>query len=156
MVDINWDEAPEGTTHVVIPGITRHPWRKVDVANDKVYVWMTKAQDGHEGEWCDRRVESVEAYLGVNNNLLVERPVVEAELPDGLVWPRGYTHWNRDHGGFFFKEEGYLIYGKENDFMAGAFNYWIGHEKTIERFPGAKPKAPVEQPVKKKPVGWWN
>lgn len=159
MVDINWDEAPEGATHIVRPVVDRrNPWRKVDVANDKVYAWHTKEQGGLEGEWVDRRVESADNYLRINKGLLIERPVVvEVELPEGRVWREDYTHCNTTYK-FFFKEGQAVMDVEEDPFHLPEPNYtfWIRHQGTITRFPGAKPKAPVEQPVKRKPVGWWN
>ncbi|MNJ09658.1 hypothetical protein D3C77_38060 [compost metagenome] len=161
MVDINWDEAPEGTTHIVHPeAVRRNPWRKVDVANDKVYAWHPKEQGGLEGEWVDRRVESVDNYLRINKELLTERPVVvEAELPKGLQWPEGATHYYPGAETFFDRESSRYKFsrgGGWTNIPGELVQEYIGRKETIARYPEARPKAPVEELIKKKPVGWWS
>lgn len=151
MVDINWDEAPEGTTH----GVDKNSfsvrsfgqWRKI--TEEEVFYYMG-------GEWVNREISTPENYLKANPHVIA-RPIVEAELPEGRLWREDYTHYNTTYK-FFFKEGQAVMNIEEDPFHLPEPNYtfWIRHQDTITRFPGAKPKAPVEQPVKKKPVGWWN
>lgn len=144
MEEINWQEAPEGTTHFVVGKHGATPWRKV--AGDKVFEWRA-------GEWHDRDIYSVEDYLKFNRGLLVAKPA-GAVLPDGLQWPEGYDYYNHHGlGGFFFNEEEFVWNGqvlKWNIEVA----YWKNHKATIHRY--GKGVEVVAQPAPKKKVGWWG
>jgi hypothetical protein len=149
---INWEEAPEGTTHgtddLALAGFLG-PWRKKD--GNKWYYYK-------DGEWVFR-IESM-AYLKSNPHL-VERPALaEAPLPGGLVWPIGYTHYNPYCRGFFFNDKGFKQHLDQHKNWAidGALPYWLKDHHTISRY-GDKAPAKVaakEQPKPKQKVGWWE
>ena len=144
MEQIDWKEAPKGTTHFVVGGHGQTPWRKV--AWGKVYDWR-------DGLWYDRGV-NLATYLRVNADLLVAKPV-EAALPHGLKWPEGYDYYNPHVAlGFFFNEERYLWEGRIVTFSDRTFDFWKVRPDTIRRYnEGVEVAA---QPAPKKKVGWWG
>lgn len=151
---INWEEAPEGTTHGTDnPLVLEHygKWRKRE---GDVWYYFSK-----DGEWVERSVNG-DNYLR-NNPHLVERPVpVEAPLPGGLVWPIGYTHYNPHCGGFFFNDKGFKQHiAEHNEWRSDdVLLYWLRDARTVTRY-GDKAPAKVaakEQPKPKQKVGWWE
>lgn len=152
MVGINWDEAPEGANAAVLKdGAVRAfgLWRKFE--DDKVYYYQ-------DNEWVCRPGTSLERWKQFNPHVMRPEPViVEAELPNGLQWIEGATHYATAVGTFFDEKNSKFSFGRAwLHISKEGIQYYIEDEGTIVRFPGAKPKVPVEAPVKKKPVGWWN
>lgn len=142
-MDINWEDAPEGTTHAFPP----RTWRKL--TKDAVYAW-----DAEHNMWHERH-ESVEYWTErfINTGKAVERPKpVENPLPNGLQWFEDAIYWN-PHGkaGFFFNEGAYYWDGVWK-WWEGMDDYWRVHPDTIKRFP----KSVKAQPEPKKPIGWWS
>lgn len=152
---INWEEAPEGTTHATedADAIRRFGvWRKLEEGQwyyyeDGLWVWRSNARD----------------YLQLNPHLQ-ERPAhQEAELPDGLKWPedKGFQYFNPYAGGFFFKEEGYSLArvepGRFTEFVdRTTYDHWVEQPDTIHRYGGKHaPVAEKKVEAPKKKVGWW-
>lgn len=150
---INWEEAPEGTTHGTEEPIAVKyygSWRKLE--EGKWYYHNTV-------EWVFR--SDSKDYLN-NNPHLIGRPApVEAELPEGKVWPEGADFYYPPADAFFrFDEPAYQF---------GHLNHWSGialaavqeyavRVDSIHRWAGARPKAAPkkEEPPKKRAVGWWT
>lgn len=148
---VNLKEAPEGTTHysTSIDAIQEYgPWRKFEDGQ-----WFY-----YKNGWVFR--SDSPNYLQLNPHLRELKPQ-DAELPDGLQWPEGMTHYNPNNGGFFFNKEGYARPGHQavNHWIGlpGVFQYWEERPDTIARSNKVVAKAETEQEVikPKKAVGWW-
>lgn len=149
-IEINWDNAPEGTTHAFAPDY----WRKVTV--DTVYSWSKVLKD-----WKPRREppeEWIAEQVGMEAYHAVERPKpVENPLPFGLEWFEHATHWNPDYGGLPFTNGEHYWKGRWIEWGGDAFNYWANLPTTIKRLPeGVKAQVVKQGPKPKKPVGWWT
>lgn len=145
---INWEEAPEGTTHATEDfTAVRHygSWRKFE--EGQWYYFKN-------GKWVFRS-RSLD-YLK-NNPHIVGRPVEEVKLPNGLEWPEGYDHYNPSHGGLFFSEDGFSLRTRPRHvtWNMAEYEHWRDKGDTIARHKGkaAIAERPVEKPKKK--VGWW-
>ena len=158
MEEINWAEAPEGTTHVGVWG--KGPrWRRV--ADNTVYMWA----DGH---WEDIGYEPG-VWLKEYRINIIERPKEpeEAVLPDGIEWPQWATHYNKGHKLFFCLEGfSYRLQDQPHKWVGGEgdehyFNIWAAKFDNIVRFAeGNLPAGQVireqPKPIPKKPIGWWT
>lgn len=160
---INWEEAPIDATHGVFYGGRFRGWRKVDLENNKVYDWHLKIPEGNEGDWVQRHLAgTAEGYLEINKDLIEERPApVEAELPDGKVWPEGADFYYPPADVFFRTEEPAYRFARKDFWSVGTnalIEDYAKRKGTIHRFPGAQPKAAPkkEEPPKKRAVGWWS
>ena len=151
---INWEEAPEGTTHgterVGVLALFYGNWRKITAKG--VYYYRN-------GMWEERQGVDIASYIR-NNPHLVAKPEVleEAALPNGLKWPEGYTHFNTCCGGFFFNKlewarSCHLM--RKNQFEGDAFGYWLRHDQTISRYGKGVVFEQSKQEQPKKKVGWW-
>lgn len=148
---INWEEAPEGTTHgTESPAAVRMlgPWRKFENGN-----WYNFSH----GKWVFR--SDAKDYLIINNHI-VERPVapVEAELPNGLKWPEGATHANLEYDAFFdnINNKATVENGRKwFDIGQKSIDFWVEFKGTIARFPNTV-QPPKQEPIKKRAVGWWQ
>lgn len=154
---INWEEAPEGTTHAINRRDGTVSWRIINHEERSVEMF-----DGNE--WVPRTIFNFDEYLRINHELLIERPAPqEVELPNGLKWPedKSFRWFNVAAGiGFFFNETHFVL---EHNFDGVAsplsdlgFHYWSKNEGTIHRY-GGKPAQAVAKKVEtpKKKVGWW-
>ena len=152
MKEINWADAPEGTTHVGV-WLDEARWRKV--ANNTVYMWI-------DGRWEDLGYEPNFWLIEFGANI-VERPKEpeEAVLPHGLEWPEDATHYceMKTHK-FFMNERNYkgLFTGDEEAWWymgKDACRFYADKADTIVRFPNGQPKE-QPKPIPKKPIGWWT
>ena len=157
---LNWEEAPIDATHGVFGvALAGSPWRKADIENGKVYTWVAKVKGELEGTWVDRQVIDVDNYLEINKNFLEERPApVEAQLPDGKVWPATARYYNPIYGGLFFDQHIHFWEGLWREWDNHTFEFWKALPDTIARFQGANPvMAPKkEEPPKRRQIGWWQ
>lgn len=152
MEEINWADAPEGTTHAGVWKVGPR-WRKVD--DNTVYMWT-------DGRWEDLGYEP-NFWLREFGANIVERPKEpeEAVLPDGLKWPEGATHYCEvEPYKFFMNERNYkaLFSGDGKawwDLGEGTYRFYAGKPNTIVRFPKGQPKE-QPKPIPKKPIGWWS
>ena len=152
-MNIPWEQAPEGTTHVIlVDGVFKGHWRRV--ADGLVHDW------NHHKVWSP--FDDEELWFKWHGPDIVARPPEEAPLPDGLQWPEGATHYNRRALAFFNnKELRYLMQRRLPEILWWGFSqadmdYWERHEDTVVRYAvGAKPKQ-EPAPVPKKSVGWWS
>lgn len=159
MMEIEWDKAPEGTTHAFRPtrlGQATH-WRMVGEFD--VYYWVENQWEPLDGDDDPRDpAEWVEEF--VENGDAVARPApVEAELPDGKVWPEGADFYYPNLGVFFRWDAPGFKYPHDAAWSALMPMHIEQYAKkdVIHRFLGAKPKAaPKEEAPKKRAVGWWN
>lgn len=150
-MEINWEEAPEGTTHHLKSAFTNHWLKKLE---DRYWYCLMGAQG-----WSTNSSEWAVEYENPALYTLTVRPLVEAPLPDGWEWPEKATHFNPQCGGFFIneREDTYLHKGPdwkkftENDTL----DYWLKSPETISRYANVnKPGQP--KPAPKKQVGWWS
>ena len=183
MADINWEEAPEGTTHhLESVRFDSQYWLKREGDH---YRWRSVHLDhlgypeGHIAPWAA-------AYDNPELYTLTERPpqapqVVEQPQPAEQVvringvevdWgkaPEGTTHAATDigairaYGQWRKLEDNTVSDWKRGEWVARDFinaEEWkrTNRGQFIEK-PGLVAAAPVakkEQPVVKKPVGWWS
>lgn len=150
MKEIDWAQAPEGTTHAFGTG----QWRKI--TDEAVYAWR-------KDRWARRDdvgpVEWMATYpTAVGGNAQPNPAPKENPLPNGKVWFEHATYWNPEYpeqGGLFFTDTHHYWDGEWLKWYPGSFEWWEKYEGTIKRFPeGGKPQVKQEQP--KKPVGWWS
>lgn len=155
-MDIEWEEAPEGTTHSFPSKGGNDHWRKM--GGHDVFYW-------EDGEWeplDDENHTNPEVWEEkyVKNGFCIAKPVpVEAELPDGKVWPEGADFYYPQLGVFFRYDAPGFKYQHDVNWSALMPMHIEQYAKkdVIHRFPGAKPKAaPKEEPPKKRAVGWWS
>lgn len=151
MVDINWDEAPEGTTHVLLglDGNHHGHWRKVE--DGQVF-------NIQGGRWD--RINNAEDWFREFGNEIVERPPKESPLPNGLRWVDKATHYysNNIVPLLFFNEEGYTtskVGSKWIEWEVDLFKWYAEQAETTARYPLGQPME-VAQPKPRKPVGWWS
>jgi len=158
MEEINWAEAPEGTTHVITRGV-KHFYRKV--TEEDVYAWANNKWDNipfAPKDWFRRYAGSI-----------TERPKEpgEAVLPDGIEWPQWATHYNKAQKLFFCLEGfSYRLQDQPHKWIGGEgdehyFNIWAAKFDNIVRFAeGNLPAGQVireqPKPIPKKPIGWWT
>lgn len=154
---LNWEEAPVDATHGVIIQGNFRGWRCVSLEDQKVFDWEA-------GEWVDHFLTvPVEEYLEINKEFLEERPAppVEAELPDGKVWPEGADFYYPPVDVFFRAQLPAYMFVQRGIWHGGTnalIEDYAKRKETIHRFPGAQPKAAhkKEEPPKKRTVGWWS
>lgn len=177
MADINWEEAPEGTTHVLLnlDGTHNRHWRRVEGG---------AVCEHYGGRW--RKINDTEVWFREFAVSIVERPpqapqVVGQPQPVPQVvringvevdWgqaPEGTTHAAtklaaiRAYGQWRKLENNTVSDWKGGEWVARDFinaEEWkrTNHGQFIEK-PGLVVAAPVakkEQLVVKKPVGWWS
>ncbi len=152
---INWEEAPEGTTHALWNKPHEPGWCKIEI--DVVYYYNEdeewEALEYDPDEW----LEKFEAIIHERPKV---PPPVEAELPDGKVWPEGadFYYWPAD--AFFRFDEPAYKFGhvdRWSKFPLVSVQEYAGRPESIHRWVGAQPKAaPKEEPPKKRAVGWWT
>lgn len=144
--DINWDEAPAGTSACVLEedaAIKYGWWRRFE--GEEVLYW-----DGFEWK---HRSHNLDLWKKANPHAL-KPEVKEAHLPHGLKWKEGYDYYNPECGGFFFDLEKYYHAGRESVWTPGSVEFWLKHHNTIHKYGKAKkPEVKKEQPKPK--VGWW-
>lgn len=149
---LNWEEAPEGTTHALWNKPHEPGWRKIEI--DEVYHYNEdeewEALEYNPDEWLEK-------FGAIIHERPKAPPPVEAELPNGKVWPEWADYYVPYAGGFFFDEEGYQLpkNPKFNWMVKGHPIAWVEYPGTIARFPN-KQQVKKEEPPKKRAVGWWN
>lgn len=151
---INWEEAPEGTTHGDSGIGDEHRfawwgrWRKI--TENAVYYYM-------DGEWQERKGVGVKEYVNKNPHLV---PIPkEPPLPNGLQWPEGFVGYSPIVGGFFFREEGYAFANDMERFYRwdkADYALYMIDNRTIHRGILVAGKQEEPQAVKRQPVGWWK
>lgn len=154
---INWDEAPEGTTHSFPDKGGNNHWRKM--GEHDVFYWNDDEWEPLDDEDHTNPEEWEEKY--VKRGLCIAKPApVEVELPEGKVWPEGADFYLPAADAFFRIDEPAYQFGHLNrwsKFTLAGIQEYAARPDTIHRFPGAQPKtAPKEEPPKKRAVGWWN
>lgn len=156
MMEIEWDKAPEGTTHSFPDKGGNNHWRKM--GEHDVFYWNDDEWEPLDDEDHTNPEEWEEKY--VKRGLCIAKPApVEAELPEGKVWPEGADFYYPQLGVFFrYDAPGFKYQHDVNwsNLMPMHIEQYAKKD-VIHRFPGAKPKAaPKEEPPKKRAVGWWS
>lgn len=155
MIDIDWDEAPEGTTHVIFNDNGINPfWRKVDEHGVHQFC---------RGDW-DLSEDQPDWWFEHHGKHIIERPPkepppVESPLPNGLQWVEGALYYSPSYGGFFLNDERLTTNGGRswNLIFGTGIKYWLDSPDTIRRYAdGQAPQVRAEQPKPRKPVGWWS
>lgn len=158
MNDIDWDKAPEGTTHLLYG-----TWRKIE--RDKVSYW-----DHRKKLWVEHDGVAADWFFNTFVGHIFAKP--QPALPRGLKWedaPEDATHliastqyekeifWLKVIGGEYQWQH---INQGEKEVWLGPQPYHNQYDKPgweiYSRVAGAAKAQPKEQPPVKKPIGWWS